>query len=171
MASTRSIPSARASSTGFPTNTPTNKTAGRGQEDFMGRKISPAAGSRDQKPAILPPKGGTTNSKKPARPSPKNLPTNKIFLPHIPRLGAGVFHSSKSHRPARPGPAQPFSRLIKPPIAGRKIVWVGHHPSAPPFADGISGKKMGGKRGGLLFSALLTRALTGCPQIQDSADF
>ncbi len=37
MASTRSIPSARASSTGFPTNTPTNKTAGRGQHDFMGR--------------------------------------------------------------------------------------------------------------------------------------
>ena len=41
--------------------------------------------------------------------SPKNFPTNKIFLPKIPRLGADGFHSSNSHRPARPGPAQPFS--------------------------------------------------------------
>jgi len=72
----------------------------------MGRKISPAADRRDQNPAILPPKGGTTHSKNPAGQSPKNLPTNKIFLPHIPRLGAGVFHPSHSHRPAPPGPAQ-----------------------------------------------------------------
>ena len=57
-----------------------------------------------------------------AGPSPRNFPTNKIFLPHIPRLGAEVFHPSHSHRPARPGPAQPFSLLIKPPIAGRKIL-------------------------------------------------
>ena len=41
---------------------------------------------------------------------------------------------------------------------------------APPFAHCISGKKMCGKRWGLLFSAFLSRALTGCPQIQDSAD-
>jgi hypothetical protein len=43
MASTGSMPSARASSTGFPTNTPPNKTADSWQEDFMGRKIFPAA--------------------------------------------------------------------------------------------------------------------------------
>ena len=73
---------------------------------FMGRKISQAADRRDQKPSILPPKGGTTHSQKPARPSPKNLPTNKIFLPHIPRLGADGFHPSHSHRPARAGPAR-----------------------------------------------------------------
>ena len=32
--------------------------------------------------------------------SPKNFPTNKIFLPQIPRLGAGVFHPFNSLRPA-----------------------------------------------------------------------
>ena len=92
----------------------------------MGRKISPAAGSRAQNPSILPPKGGTTNSEKRAARSPKNFPTNKIFLPKIPRLGADGFHPSNSHRPARPGPAQPSSQLIKQPIEGRKISWAGH---------------------------------------------
>jgi hypothetical protein len=38
--------------------------------------------------------------------SPENFPTNKIFLPQIPRLGAEVFHSLKV---PPPGPAQPFS--------------------------------------------------------------
>ena len=99
MASTHPIPTARqgpAQRNRFPIN----KTAYSGQEDFMGRKISPAAGSRAQNPSILPPKGGTTRSKKPAGPSPKNFPTNKIFLPKIPRLGADGFHPSNSHRPA-----------------------------------------------------------------------
>ena len=41
-----------------------------------------------------------------ARQSPKNFPTDKIFLPQIPRLGTEVFHPFNSHRPARPGPAQ-----------------------------------------------------------------
>ena len=69
---------------------------------------------------------------------------------------------------ARQGPAQ-RNRFPINKTADRG--WEDFLRSAPPFADGISGKKMGGKRGGLLFSALLTRALTGCPQIQDSADF
>ena len=63
----------------------------------------------DQNPSILPPKCGTTHSEKPARPSPKNFPTNKIFLPRIPRLGTDVFHSFNSLRPARHGSAQPVS--------------------------------------------------------------
>jgi hypothetical protein len=67
----------------------------------MGRKISQAAGSRAQNPSILPPKGGTTNSEKPAGPSPKNFPTNKIFLPHIPRFGAGVLHPFNFLRPGQ----------------------------------------------------------------------
>ena len=51
--STRSIPSARHSSTVFPIN----KTAGRGQEDFIGRKIFQAADRRDYKleNAVFPP--------------------------------------------------------------------------------------------------------------------
>ena len=64
----------------------------------MGRKISPAADRRDQKPSNLPPKGGTTHSQNPARQSPENFPTNKIFLPHIPRLGADGFHPFNSLR-------------------------------------------------------------------------
>ena len=32
--------------------------------------------------------------------SPENFPTNKIFLPHIPRLGAGIFRPFNSLRPA-----------------------------------------------------------------------
>ena len=119
--STRSIPTARPGPAQL-NRFPINKTADRGQEDCMGRNISQAAGRRDQNPSILPPKGGTTHSKKRARQSPKNFPTDKIFLPQIPRLGAGVFHPFNAHRPARPGPAQPFSRLIKPPVEGRKIL-------------------------------------------------
>ena len=33
--------------------------------------------------------------------SPKKFPTNKIFLPHIPALGAGVFHPFNYLRPAQ----------------------------------------------------------------------
>ena len=35
-----------------------------------------------------------------AGPSPRNFPTNKIFLPHIPGLGTKVFHSFNYLRPA-----------------------------------------------------------------------
>ena len=38
----------------------------------------------------------------------EKLSYQKNFLTQIPRLGAGVFHSFNSHRPARHGPAQPF---------------------------------------------------------------
>jgi hypothetical protein len=68
---------------------------------FMGRKISQAAGSRAQNPSILPPRGGTTHSEKRARPSPKNLPTNKIFLPKIPRVGVDGFHWFNALRPGQ----------------------------------------------------------------------
>ena len=71
---------------------------------------------------------------------------------------------------ARPSTARPTSTIF-PINKTADRGWEDFLRSAPPFADGISGKKMGGKRGGLLCSALLTRALTGCPQIQDSADF
>ncbi len=50
----------------------------------------------------------------------QNFPT-----PHS-GLGAGVFQPLKA---APPGTAQPFFRLIKPPVEGRKILWVGHHHS------------------------------------------
>ena len=129
MASTHPIPTARqgpAQRNRFPIN----KTAGRGQEDFMGRNISPAAGSRDQNPSILPPKGGTTNSEKRAGQSPKNFPTNKIFLPHIPRFGAGVLHSFNALRPAQ---FTCFSLFKKPPVDGGKILWVGHNHWPTPY--------------------------------------
>ena len=42
-----------------------------------------------------------TNSKKRAGQSPKNFPTNKIFLPKIPGLGAEIFHPFSSLRPAK----------------------------------------------------------------------
>ena len=61
--STRSIPTARPGPAQL-NRFPINKTADRGQEDCMGRNISQAAGRRDQNPSILPPKGGTTHSKK-----------------------------------------------------------------------------------------------------------
>ena len=125
MASTHPIPTARqgpAQRNRFPIN----KTADRGQEDCMGRKISQAAGSRAQNPSILPPTGGTTNAEKRAGQSPKNFPTNKIFLPKIPRLGADGFHSFNALRPAQ---FTCFSLFKKPPAAGRKILWVGHTPS------------------------------------------
>ena len=118
--STRSIPTARPgparlSSTAFRLIKP----------PIEGRKIvwvgifpkPPAGGTRIRQSFRL--KAGLRTRKSQ---SPKNFPTNKIFLPQIPRLGAGVFHPFNAHRPARPGPAQPFSRLIKPPVAGRKIL-------------------------------------------------
>ena len=95
--------------------------------------VSLAAGRREQNASILPSKGGTTNSENPPGQSPEKFPTNKIFLPRIPRLGADGFHPSNSHRPARPGPAQPSSQLIKQPIGGRKISWAGH--DRPPTPD------------------------------------
>ena len=58
--------------------------------------VSLAAGRREQNASILPPKGGTTRSKKPAGQFPENFPTNKIFLPPIPGLGAEVFHPLNS---------------------------------------------------------------------------
>ena len=94
MASTRQCPPL---GTAQRNHFPINKTADRGQEDFMGRKISQAAGSRAQKPSILPPKGGTTNSEKRARHSPKNFPTNKIFLPPIPETEGASSPSSCGH--------------------------------------------------------------------------
>ena len=129
MASTHPIPTARqgpAQRNRFPIN----KTADRGQEDCMGRKISPAAGSRAQNPSILPPKGGTTRSKKPAGQSPKNFPTNKIFLPQIPRFGADGFHSFNALRPAQ---FTCFSLFKKPPVDGGKILWVGHNHWPTPY--------------------------------------
>jgi len=39
--------------------------------------------------------------KKRAGQSPKNFPTNKIFLPKIPGLGAEIFHPFNSLRPAK----------------------------------------------------------------------
>jgi hypothetical protein len=68
---------------------------------------------------------------------------------------------------ARQGPAQRNRFQINKTADRGQEDFLGR---ARPFADGISGKKMCGKRWGLLFSAFLTRALTGCPQIQDSAD-
>ena len=82
MASTHPIPTARqgpAQRNRFPIN----KTAYSWQEDFMGRKISQAAGSRAQNPSILPPKGGTTNSEKRAAQSPEKFSYQQNFpAPH-----------------------------------------------------------------------------------------
>jgi hypothetical protein len=61
---------------------------------------------------------------------------------------------------ARQGPAQRNHFPINKTADRGQEDFLGR---ARPFADGISGKKMGGKRWGLLFSALLTRALTGMP--------
>ena len=104
MASTHPIPTARqgpAQRNRFPIN----KTADRGQEDCMGRNISQAAGRRDQNPSILPPKGGTTHSKKRAGQSPIKFSYQQNFPTPNSGLGADVFHPSNSLRPAPPGPA------------------------------------------------------------------
>ena len=66
-----------------------------------------------------------TNSKKRAGQSPKNFPTNKIFLPKIPGLGAEIFHPFNSLRPAQ---LNRFPEKIPKKTAGfrgRKILWVG----------------------------------------------
>ena len=92
--------------------------------------VSLAAGRREQNASILPPKGGTTRSKKPAGQFPENFPTNKTFLPHIPRLGADGFHPFNSHRPAQ---FTCFSLFKKPPVEGSRILWVRHN--HPPTSD------------------------------------
>jgi hypothetical protein len=68
---------------------------------------------------------------KPARQSPKNFPTNKIFLPHIPRFGAGVLHPLNSLRPTQ---FTCFSLFKKSPVEGSRILWVGnnHAPTSDP---------------------------------------
>ena len=83
-----------------------------------------------------------------AGPSPKNLPTNKIFLPKIPRLGADGFHSFNALRPAQ---FTCFSLFKKPPVAGRKILWVGHN--HPPTSD--PAKKRAVKDGDFCFRHFL----------------
>ena len=72
-----------------------------------------------------PQTGGTTHSRKRAGQSPKNFPTNKIFLPKIPGLGAEIFHPFNSLRPAQ---LNRFPEKIPKKTAGfrgRKILWVG----------------------------------------------
>ena len=102
----------------------------------MGRKISPAADSREQNPAILPPKGGTTHSQNPAGQSPKNFPTNKIFLPHIPRLGARTASLTPANTTARssgptaaPRPTNAAHRGC--PFSGARCARCAHHKPPP----------------------------------------
>ena len=83
--------------------------------------------------------------------SPKNFPTHKIFLPHIPGLGAEVFHPFNSLRSAQ------LNRFPINKTAGRgQEDFMGR---AQPFAGCLLGKKMCGERWGLLCSAFFTRKI------------
>ena len=103
MASTHPIPTERQGPAQL-NRFPINKTADRGQEDCMGRKISQAAGSRAQNPSILPPKGGTTHSKSGL------VRLRKIFLPTKFSCqkfrGSAPMASTHPIPTARQGPAQ-----------------------------------------------------------------
>ena len=103
MASTHPIPTAR-QGPAQRNHFPVNKTANRGQEDFMGRKISPAAGSRTRIPQSFRLKAGLRTRKSGL------VSLRKIFLPTKFSCqkfrGSAPMASTRSMPSARQGPAQ-----------------------------------------------------------------
>ena len=65
---------------------------------------------------------------KPARQSPKNFPTNKIFPAKNSEARRRWLPPIQFPPPGKARPSATVFRLIKPPIEGRKIVWVGRFP-------------------------------------------
>ena len=96
---------------------------------WVGRFPKPqAAGPRIRQSFRL--KAGLRTRKSGLLSLPKNFPTNKIFLPHIPRFGADFFHWFNALRPAQ---FTCFSLFKKPPVDGGKILWVGHNHWPTPY--------------------------------------